>query len=73
MLRAGNKPTGFTAGVVFLNLNGYSLAVQDDEVVGRAFEAVVEHRITWEQLAQLFRPMIIPYYTNSVVPIRPEW
>jgi death-on-curing protein len=61
----GNKRTGFTAAAVFLELNGYSLNLGDDEETQESFGAlivdIIERRADLEDFVFLIRFYVEPH------------
>jgi death-on-curing protein len=56
----GNKRTCFVAMVLFLNGNGYDLAVEDSAAWADTIIALVEHRIAEEDFVRVIRPFVVP-------------
>jgi len=54
----GNKRTAFEALWHFLRLNGYELAIEDNETWAAAVIDLVEHRSTEEDFARAIRPYV---------------
>lgn len=48
----GNKRTAAVALITFLKFNGYDLIMPDDTSLGRMIEAVIEHDMTEDQMAE---------------------
>ena len=56
----GNKRTAFEALWHFLRVNGHDLSISDSTDWADQVIALVEHRITEEELVRLLRPFIVP-------------
>lgn len=56
----GNKRTGFTAFVVFLDINGYDFTAPDSERLGEVVTRVVAGNHTEGQFLELIRSYIEP-------------
>jgi death-on-curing protein len=54
----GNKRTGTAAMIELLALNGWSLGMDNDETLGRWFEAVIEGRMSEGALAAAIFPFL---------------
>ena len=54
----GNKRTGAMALIEFVRLNGYSLTMPNDGTFGLWFEAVIEGRMSEEELADVLYPSL---------------
>ena len=61
----GNKRTGAVAMIAFLALNGQRLDMADDETLGRWFEAVIEGRMSEEELADAMWPFLTAIRSNT--------
>lgn len=44
----GNKRTGFACAIDFLDMNGFALPEEQDDALGRTFEAVIAHALSEE-------------------------
>jgi len=52
----GNKRTGFLSAIDFLEINGYTIDVDDDEFLfGRLVVEVLEQKLDEERFADIFR------------------
>jgi death-on-curing protein len=56
----GNKRTCFVAMVLFLNANGYDLAIEDSAAWADTIIALVEHRIAEEDFVRVIGPFVVP-------------
>ena len=54
----GNKRTATVAAIMFIETNGYTWTLQDDEELGRWVEALVKDELTEEGLAERMRPYV---------------
>lgn len=55
----GNKRTGAAAMIEFMALNGQDLVMPNDDRLGRWFEAVIEGRMSEEELAEAMFPFLV--------------
>jgi len=55
----GNKRTGFLSAIDFLEINGYTIDVDDDEFLfGRLVVEVLEQKLDEERFADIFRSVM---------------
>lgn len=55
----GNKRTGFLSAIDFLEINGYTVDVDDDEfLLGRLVVEVLEQKLDEERFADIFRSVM---------------
>lgn len=57
----GNKRTGWTSFVVFLEMNGYTFAGPDSTHLGELVTEVIAGNHGEDQFAEIVRPHIIPF------------
>jgi death-on-curing protein len=55
----GNKRTAFAAMRLFLRINGYDTAFDDSVSWADEIVALIEHRATEEDFAQILRPFVV--------------
>lgn len=55
----GNKRTGQTACLTFIELNGYEWTYEDDEELGEALVRVVKGEMTEVEYAEFLRPFVV--------------
>jgi death on curing protein len=55
----GNKRTGFQSAFQFLDLNGYDLAVPNDDAVADSIVIVLERKMAEEQFVEKIRPYVL--------------
>jgi death-on-curing protein len=51
----GNKRTGFLSSIVFLELTGYAIELEDTDFLGRLVVAVLEDRMSEDDFADIVR------------------
>lgn len=56
--KQGNKRTATLAALVFLEANGYQWTLPDDGMLAEWVEALVNDKLTEEQLTDLMRPHV---------------
>jgi death on curing protein len=52
----GNKRTGLTSAIMFMELNGYVWTMEDDEEAAYWVLRLIDHRLSLPDLAELLRP-----------------
>ena len=56
----GNKRTAFVSAVTFLEMNGFTLAPSDTELLGKQITLVIEGKLDESDFLEFLQPYVIP-------------